>query len=250
MFFLSKGDSSVSFKLINLITELLFPRCCPVCGDIVLPKGELICPECFRKLSFVRQPACKKCGKEILDAQQEYCYDCSRHKRSFDYGLALLNYDDTSRISMVKIKYKNKREYLDFYAEAIWQRYYRQLMRIRPDVLIPVPVHPSRKRRRGFNQAEVLAELLGEKMNVPVVNDALLRSRKTAPQKQLGPAERLKNLSEAFVPGRRLTGVKRALLVDDIYTTGSTIEACTRILKESGVQDIFFVTICIGRGKG
>lgn len=236
-------------KLKNLIIDLLFPRCCPVCGDIVLPKGGLICPGCLKKLSFVSQPACKKCGKEISSAQQEYCYDCSRRKRSFDYGLALLNYDDTSRRSMVKIKYKNKREYLDFYAEAIWKRYSRQLMRIKPDVLIPVPVHPSRKRRRGFNQAEVLAELLGRKMGVPVVNDALIRARKTAPQKQLGPAERLKNLSEAFAPGKNLTGVKRALLVDDIYTTGSTIEACTRILKRSGVSQVFFVTICIGRGK-
>lgn len=236
-------------NFIALITELLYPRCCPVCGEIVMPKGELICPECFRKLSFVRQPACKKCGKEITSDRQEYCYDCSRHKRSFEYGLSLLNYDETAKKSMVKIKYKNKREYLDFYAEAIWQRYSKQLMRIKPDVLIPVPVHPSRKRRRGFNQAEVLAELLGQRMNVPVADDALCRTRKTAPQKQLGPAERLKNLKEAFAPGRQLDGVKKVLLVDDIYTTGSTIEACTRILKQTGISQVFFVTICIGRDR-
>ena len=99
---------------IDFMTDILFPRRCPVCGGIVLPKGDLICPGCMTKLSWVRRPVCKKCGKEVLDETIEYCYDCTRHKRSFDYGLSLINYDDTASRSMARIKYNNRREYLDF----------------------------------------------------------------------------------------------------------------------------------------
>lgn len=235
-------------KIGELIKEALFPRCCPVCGEIVLPKGSLICPDCLKALSFVRPPVCKKCGKELHNEQQEYCLDCSRHKRSFDYGIALLNYDEAARRSMAKIKYKNKREYLDFYAEAVWKRYGKQLLRMNPDVLVPVPVHPARKRRRGFNQAEILAGLIAGKMGLPMDPDLLIRNKKTRPQKQLSPAERLKNLREAFGPGKAAAHYETVLLVDDIYTTGSTVEACSRVLKGMGVKRIYFVVICTGRG--
>ena len=90
---------------IDFMTDILFPRRCPVCGGIVLPKGDLICPGCMTKLSWVRRPVCKKCGKEVLDETIEYCYDCTRHKRSFDYGLSLINYDETASHSMARIKY-------------------------------------------------------------------------------------------------------------------------------------------------
>ena len=68
---------------IDFMTDILFPRRCPVCGGIVLPKGDLICPGCMTKLSWVRRPVCKKCGKEITSAEREYCLDCTKHKRSF-----------------------------------------------------------------------------------------------------------------------------------------------------------------------
>lgn len=240
---------SIQELLKNSFTDLLFPRRCPVCDDIVLPKGELICPGCVKKLSFVKSPTCKRCGKEISSAEREYCLDCVKHKRSFEYGKALVNYNDVSKNSMVKIKYKNKREYLDFFIEAICVRYGTGLVRMQADALVPVPVHPSRKRTRGFNQAELLADGIGEKLKIPVCAGMLCRGKKTAPQKQLNPQERLKNLEEALIPGEVPKGVKRVILVDDIYTTGSTIEACARALKRAGVEKVYFITICIGRGQ-
>lgn len=90
-------NETITVLLRAFLTDLLFPRRCPVCGDIVLPRGELICPACVKKLSFVKQPVCKKCGKEISSAEREYCLDCTKHKRSFDYGRALLNYNDTAK---------------------------------------------------------------------------------------------------------------------------------------------------------
>ena len=103
----------------DTILNILFPRRCPVCGEIVRPAGRLICPACFRELSFVKSPTCKKCGKEIEDETMEFCEDCMAHRHAYESGLALFNYNDAARNSMVQIKYHNKREYLDF-MERLW----------------------------------------------------------------------------------------------------------------------------------
>lgn len=103
----------------EMLLDLVFPRRCPVCGEIVIPKGAFICPSCVKKLSPIHQPVCLKCGKELESSRMEFCYDCTRHHRSFERNLALLNYNDTASRSMSAIKYKNKREYLDFYSEAL-----------------------------------------------------------------------------------------------------------------------------------
>ena len=84
----------------NEFADLLFPRRCPVCGGIVMPKEEMVCVPCREKLSVVRQPVCKKCGKEVADEKVEYCLDCTRHKRTFESGRALLNYNEAASRSM------------------------------------------------------------------------------------------------------------------------------------------------------
>ncbi len=233
------------------LIDLLFPRRCPVCGQIVLPEGALICPGCMTKLHFIKQPSCKKCGTELISDREEYCPDCLRRHRSFECGVALIRYDTVAQKSMAAIKYKNRREYLDFYAEAIARRF-GYFFSEKPDaVLIPVPVHPQRLKSRGFNQAGELAVRLGRLTGLSVDQSLLIRTRKTAPQKNLGPEERLRNLRHAFGVAEgadRAAGriPERVILVDDIYTTGSTIEACTRVLLEAGCRQVFFASICIG----
>ena len=106
----------------EVLSELLFPRRCPVCDRVLPFRSGKICPECFSKLSFTRSPVCKKCGKEVIGETAEYCYDCTRKRKSFEYGIALLNYDDISRASMARIKYHGRREYMDFYGEAMAAR--------------------------------------------------------------------------------------------------------------------------------
>ncbi len=230
------------------LAGILFPRRCPVCGDIVLPRGELICAGCAKELSPVRQPVCMVCGKEVESGRTELCADCMRRPKSFRRNFALLNYNEAARRSMAAVKYKNRREYLDFYAAAICRRFGRQLLRCGPDLLVPVPVHPSRLRSRGYNQAELLAERVGRELGIAVCPQALRRVKKTLPQKELSSAERMKNLRQAFAPGRLPEGVRTVILVDDIYTTGATLEACARILLSMGVRQVYGLTICIGRG--
>lgn len=233
----------------DTILNILFPRRCPVCGEIVRPAGGLICLSCLQKLSFIKSPTCKKCGKEIRDEAAELCGDCMAHRHAFEYGLALVNYDEAARDSMAQIKYNNKREYIDFYGAAICARYRRRILRMGVDAVVPVPVHASRRRKRGFNQAELLADCLGKRLGIPVLSDMLVRNKKTKPQKELSAAERLKNLSGAFAAGTIPAGIKAVLLADDIYTTGSTMEACARVLKMAGIDRVYFVVICMTGGR-
>ena len=117
---------------------------------------------------------------------------------------------------MAQIKYNNKREYLDFYGTALAARYGRTIRRMQADVLVPVPVHATRKKTRGFNQAEILARVIGKKLGIPVIPEMLVRNKKTLPQKDLSAAERLKNLSGAFAAGEIPEGIRSVILVDDI----------------------------------
>lgn len=149
---------------------------------------------------------------------------------------------------MAQIKYNNKREYLDFYGAAAAARYGKQIRQMHVDAIVPVPVHASRRRTRGFNQAEIFGKILGERLGVPVLNDMLVRSKRTKPQKNLTASERLNNLSGAFIAGPIPPGVKAVLLADDIYTTGSTVEACARALRSAGVERVYFVVICMAGG--
>lgn len=237
-------------QISKTIIDALYPRRCPICHEIVTPAGGLICSFCLAKIHIIRNPVCKKCGKEVLNSEIEYCFDCNNNKRTFNYGLALTRYDDLIKQSITSIKYGNKREYLDFYSAAICQRFKKQIRNMKVELLVPVPIHKKRRRVRGFNQAEILAQGIGSTLNIPVVLDGLIRNKNTDPQKQLGSKERLKNLEKAFTVKKSCFKGKQILLVDDIYTTGSTIEACSRVLKDSGAKNIYFIAICIGGNEG
>lgn len=237
----------ISEKLI----ELIYPKRCPICERIVLPKGAFICKECYENLQWVNAPYCLKCGKPIQDSTKEYCYDCENKDFHYEYGYGMWIYDENLRRSIVGFKYKNRREYADFYVDELAKHYKEKIMRMGAEVIVPVPVHKRRYRQRGYNQAAILAQGLGERLNLPVEEELLIRSRYTMPQKSLDDKERLKNLEQAFAVNPKISEQylgSRILLIDDIYTTGSTIEACTKVLLQAGVGNVYYISLCIGKG--
>ena len=117
------------------------------------------------------------------------------------------------------------------------------------EVLVPIPLHQSRRRKRGFNQAELLAKALSVRSGIPMDASLLIRTKKTHAQKELNDQERLANLKDAFSIQRRNIPYHNLILVDDIYTTGSTIDTAARLLKEYGVQKVYFLCICVGMGN-
>ena len=126
-----------------------------------------------------------------------------------------------------------------------WMRWGKTISEMEADCLVPVPLHPTRYRKRGFNQAELLARELGALSGIPVRTDILFREKKTEAQKELTPDQRIRNLQKAFRADPEKADVSSVILVDDIYTTGSTAEACTRALKEAGVGKVYTACLCI-----
>lgn len=200
------------------------------------------------QLHPAEEPACKKCGKPLEKEETEYCADCSRRKHAYTRGQAAFVYDSLMRGSIARFKYGNRREYADFYADELVRRCGAAVRSWAADALVPIPLHKSRRRKRGFNQAELVARKIGEKLNIPVETKLLLRVKKTSPQKELNDTQRRANLKNAFQVRQNDVRLRKVILVDDIYTTGSTIDAAAAALLEHGVEKVYFLAICIGRG--
>lgn len=196
-----------------------------------------------------------KCGRHVDDPDRDLCHECSEKDHSYGTGIAVFEYDKLMRDSMINFKFNRWRDNADFYVEEAVARHRDRILACRPSAMIPVPTHYNRKSVRGYNQAELLANGIGEALNIPVVSDLLIRRHDTGFQKKLGAGDRVHNLEHAFDCNRVIYDngeiarrFPRVMLVDDIYTTGSTVEHCTRTLLEYGVQHVDILCICIGQG--
>jgi ComF family protein len=146
------------------------------------------------------------------------------------------------------MKYGGRREYAEFFGEEI-EKYLGDFIRkVNPDGIVPIPLHKKRFAHRGYNQAELLARVLGTHVELPVYTKMLVRVKNTKPLKLQNPSERQNNLKKAFIMAQNDVKLKTILVVDDIYTTGSTIDEAARVLKENGVENIYFVTLACGAG--
>lgn len=175
---------------------------------------------------------------------KEFCGDCNRKKHYYNSGRVVWVYTKEMRQSIYRFKYDNKREYADFYVTELVRLYGGWIKRLDVDAIIPVPLHKSKYRKRGFNQAQVLAEAIGRQLEIPVLSDILVRNKNTTAQKNLNDKQRQENVKNAFKIINNEVQLKKILLVDDIYTTGSTIDAVARILKGDGVKEVYFICLC------
>lgn len=230
------------------IKGVLFPRRCPICDSVLELNGKKICGDCREKLVYIFEPKCKKCGKQLQKLEQEYCYDCKNRKHYFKSGIAGFSHIGEIKKSIYKIKYKGKREYIDFYTEEIVKNFGKEVMDWECDGIIPVPLHKKRKLKRGYNQAEIIGKRISKMTGIKQYNDILVRVKNTKPQKELNDEERRKNLENAFKIKKNIVELKKVILVDDIYTTGSTIDACAKVLLQNGVEEVYYISLSIGTG--
>ena len=232
---------------LGTLADLLYPRRCPVCDRAVSPFGSLICKACENKLIYIKEPYCMKCGKTLRQEEKEYCGDCIRHEHLFDRGRALYEYKSVAD-SIYRFKYKGRQEYAAYYARCLMKKLGGWIAGCRPDAFVPVPIHSAKRRVRGYNQAEVLARELSRLTGIPVETNLIQRVRKTVPMKELSAAERQNNLKKAFKICRNDVKLNTIVIIDDIYTTGSTIDAMSYELRAAGIKHIYFMTLSIGRG--
>ncbi|MCD8338467.1 MAG: ComF family protein [Lachnospiraceae bacterium] len=238
-------------KISRMAVRLLYPPRCPLC-DRVRPLKEspfsLVCGDCRGKLPWVTEPACMKCGKPVGSPEREFCEDCERMRHLFDQGRAAFTYSGSMRKSVYRMKFQNRRDYLDFYAEAMVRASEGYLSYWQPEVTVPIPMHWKKRAARGYNQAELLAERISCLTGIPCERKLLRCVRYTGDQKKLSRNERLQNLRGSFevsMPPKR----RRILLVDDVYTTGSTMDEAAGVLRAAGARQLFFLVLCTGKGK-
>ncbi|MCD8038324.1 MAG: ComF family protein [Lachnospiraceae bacterium] len=231
----------------DILINLLFPLRCPVCDGIVPAGTGRICRACAGKIRYISEPACRRCGRQLKEDTEVFCTACMSEGHIFDRGVALYDYQSMKN-SIYRFKYKGRCEYADFYAEDIYRRLKNKILAMEADAIIPVPLHRSRLRSRGYNQAELIAKRLSELTGIPMRKNLVKRVRKTVPQKKLDARGRQNNLKKAFNIKSDVVKLNKAILVDDIFTTGSTMDAVAGELKRRGVERVYFVALCIGEG--
>ena len=230
--------------IIESIKELLYPRRCVVC-DRPPGYGRMICPGCIGKLRVVRGPVCCKCGKPLRDESEELCKDCKRSKHFFTKGRSVYEYKSI-RKSVYRFKYSGRSEYADYYGKAMAHYLGDTIREWNPDVIIPVPLHKKKLAKRGYNQSALLASGLARELGIPFAENLVKRTKNTIPMKELDAHQRQINLKNAFIVALNDVKLDTIVVVDDIYTTGSTIDAVAAVLKDAGARDVYFVCLSSG----
>lgn len=227
--------------------ELMFPRKCPICLKVLDEVDKMICKKCYSKISFTKEPLCMKCGRPLKDDRAEYCISCEKGKKSiyFDKGASLMIHDESAKKLLYDLKYSNIRENAKLLAREFVRKKYKEVLSWKAEVLIPVPLHKKRYKTRGFNQAELIAKELSNYFKIPVDNKTLIRVKNTIPQKELDKSKRKKNIENSFKFTDNIVKYKYAIVVDDIFTTGTSINECAKVLKKSGVERVYFITMSI-----
>lgn len=208
-----------------------------------------LCHSCRRRMPKpIGEPNCKKCGKPLLREEQEYCYDCNRQEPSFTRAKGLFLYEDPLKESLMGLKFRERKEYGIFLGRLMGLYGADFIRQVHPQVIFPVPIHRKKKSVRGYNQAEVPCTGNQQRVFHTPSYRSGTAEKSTKAQKKLSRKERKKNMERAFVVKKEAGMYRDILLVDDIYTTGSTANAIAGKLKAVGVKNVYVLTLCIGKG--
>ena len=228
--------------------SLIYPPHCAVCGCDTMA-GRHLCGPCLKKTAKIEAPFCRQCSQPF-DGAIDGAFTCSNcEERRFHFDCAVSCYRSAGLVRELVHRFKYDRCLYHRQPRSEWLAETLDDARItahRFDYLVPVPLHSARMRHREFNQADVLAQLLAERHGERVLH-ALKRVRYTTTQTRLDREERRQNLRNAFRVrhSRRVSG-SHLILVDDVFTTGSTVDECARVLKESGAASVRVVTVARG----
>ena len=226
---------------------MAYPLRCPVCDDILVPKGLKICDKCRKTLEVIDKAYCFKCGKPLFEEGKSLCQGCIEKNHSFNECRSAFVYNDAMRKSIYRFKYHGRMEYSKYYSEMIVNLLGRKIAEYNADAIVPVPMYKKKQRKRGFNQAYLLAKEISHLTNIPVLNNYVIRNKSTKIMRSLGAKERENNLKKAFKISGDVVKLTNVIIVDDIYTTGATMDAMARCLKESGIRKVYGLCLSSGR---
>ena len=239
---------SILAQLLTELCDLIYPEFpkCPVCGKEFEANEVKLCKQCIAKINFIYENYCNKCGKLVAE-DTELCVDCQQYDRHFTTARAVGVYDEGLKEYIQLFKYQNQRHLAKNLAQLMIIYINRFYTPLEFDVITYIPIHQTRLQERGFNQAQLLAKEIAEYFNLKLV-PLLIRKEETSKQSKLSKLARKKNLIKQFeVINPKQINHKHILLVDDIYTTGTTVNQASRVLFEAGIEEIKIITLAIGK---
>lgn len=231
------------------LLDMLYPRNCMGCGKPSPETFRYICWDCWSDAARIEPPFCDLCGDPVAGTVEHHftCYACAGEKPFFDAARSAVRYDGVVGEALRQLKYEKALWLAPDLSELLQNCLLAEYGERAFDWVVPVPLHPVRRRERSFNQSAVLAAGLARRIGCRKSSRLLRRILPTATQTNLTAAQRLSNVQNAFQHGSRklLTG-RRVLLVDDVMTTGATVNACANALKKGGARSVHVLTVARG----
>lgn len=228
-------------SLIYALSNLIYPQKCCFCETRLNKDETLFCSSCLNKLVFLDN-VCDFCGSHLNISGN--CHVCSDNNFHFKKARSLYEFSPEIKSIIHELKYSENLKAAKFLAENVFE----YLKKFKPfpqlDYIIPVPLHAVKKRKRGYNQSERITYYLSKKMKIPQIKNLITRNRFTDTQTQLNKSERKKNVTGAFTLRNKIIDKKvNILIVDDVFTTGSTLNAISKLLENRGFTGIYVLTI-------
>lgn len=234
-------------EALNDLSKIIFPPQCPGCSEILHPfDGQIFCRACNDKINFIKGGICTICGTTFPDspAENHLCGECLEKKPYFSYARAVFSYENIILNAIHRFKYKRNMSIGEIMSFLMADFSFPDIEFTDYSLIIPVPLHIKRLRERGFNQSLILANAMGEKRQIPV-NFSLLKRRKfTTTQASSNRKERKQNIKGAFeVSDENKIKGRNIILIDDVYTTGATVNECAKTLIKAGAKKISALTL-------
>lgn len=221
------------------IYNIFFPIKCGYCDEIT-ESGSYVCNRCNKKINDeVLKNRCKFCGTKIFNANR-ICRECFNEKKYYDEFIFFSEYEDVLKDRMLAYKFNDKKYLKDFFAQELA----RCLYSVQVDLVIGVPIAKERLKERGYNQTNLIAREISKKLNIEYIPDLLVKIKNTEHQSKLSKSERQFNIKNCFkVADIYNVTDKKILLIDDIFTTGATVNECSKMLKKAGAKNVIVATI-------
>ncbi len=237
-------------KLYSLAINTLYPEnfTCNFCGDEIFDDdGTATCENCKNTLPFILGNICNRCG-DVIENQAKYCEFCKHEDKIFKMNRSVFLYDGAIANAIRNFKFDNQKYWYVCFAHYLFKAYHQYNYDC--DIICYVPMRKKRQKARGYNQSELIATLLGKLLDLPVSYENLVKKKDTKNQVDLNFVQRKQNLSGAFaVSDKSEFKDKNVLIIDDVYTTGSTLTNCAEVLKKAGAKNVYCLTVAHAHQK-
>lgn len=235
--------------MFQFILDIFYPKKCMFCGCDLKRKDEYYCRDCYLKLSFVEEPNCLICGRELVGTHSnKICNACYYHKRYIDANYPSFVYSGLMKEALLKHKFAGKMWYYKPFADFIYETIKDRVSSV--DYIVYPPVNIKTFYKRGYNQSELISKALSKKIGKPYIKGCIYKTRQNEKQSLMTGDMRFKNVKGVFKVRKKFYDIienKTILFIDDVMTTGATANECAKILKKAGALSVLSATLCITR---